>query len=148
MWIRWQQHDNNGSEGWAKTDVHAGTQGKLLKDGSALGRAVPWQRRYTKQRRRRETLIFKHIECHQANLQAICLLPMMPLAYAGAWLRRCEEIHILRSCWKLIIIRLCAVTGMFLARAKKEVKRTKHSIGHKENTRKSLQDDGKDKIQI
>ena len=37
---------------------------------------------------------------------------------------------------------------MFLARAKKEVKRTKHSIWHKENTRKSLQDDGKDKIQI
>jgi len=32
------------------------------------------------------------------NLQAICLLPIMPLAYAGAWLRRYEETHILSSC--------------------------------------------------
>ena len=70
------------------------------------------------------------------NLQAICLLPIMPLAYAGAWLRRYEEIHILSSCWKLIIIRLCAVTGMFLARAKKEVKRTKHQICLWKTTRK------------
>ena len=70
------------------------------------------------------------------NLQAICLVPMMPLAYAGAWLRRYEETHILSSCWKLIIIRLCAVTGMFLARAKKEVKRTKHQICLWKTTRK------------
>lgn len=40
MRIRRQQHDNNGNEGWAKTGVHAGTQGKLLKDGSALGHEV------------------------------------------------------------------------------------------------------------
>ena len=37
---------------------------------------------------------------------------------------------------------------MFLARAKKEVKRTKHSICLWKTTRKGVQDDGKDKIHI
>ena len=37
---------------------------------------------------------------------------------------------------------------MFLARAKKEVKRTKHQICLWKTTRKGVQDNGKDKIHI